>query len=975
MFKSARWRGGKAKAVFKLQFHATQVPEMGWESMMVVVTPQDVGRPTARTERAEVADGACRWGAPIFEATKLPSGKAAAGDKIYQFLVYETGSTKAALLGEATVNMAEYAEAFKPSAVTLPLKGSPAPGALLHVTIQRVVGGAGGGCGDDGSENGDTAKSSPRRTLQSQLSRCEDEEAEKARSLAADPMSPVHDGLVISKPPGMRFPLRRNMPASVEPAGHLHNANGFDAVSLSGSDGSSGRFTPKTSANMHSTFLQDATNVLSPFANNATSRNPLSSGDWSGSSAPDASTDGSTSNSGETGLRGAEDDVEKLRSEIGTLTRKLDVSDMELQTLRKQIVKESRRGQDLSKEMSSLRDERDALRRECEGLRGMKKTIHDANGSGKRLSDGEDPWSQVEELKQELGHEKNLNADLRVQLQKMQESNSELLLAVKDLDEMLEQKNRDMSILQEEIVEDPQEAEYEHALSNVHNAGHKMDMSETSSYQEKEDELMLDALVKKSDGIASSELQEKILELSDEIELYKKDREDLEMQMEQLALDYEILKQENHDISSRLEQTQLREQLRMQYECSAHLSIISDLEANVENLENELQEQSQRLEADIAEVLAAKVEQEQRAIKAEESLRKARWNNATTAERLQEEFKSLSSQVSSAFSANERLLVQARKEAAELQLQKSQLEELLQKAHEDAASVQEQHRVKIQQLLTLVDFKSNEIDRLVVELKSKSDEFENQKRSDESKLNDLSEEIEQLKAKIDKLSDERDKLVERNEQKDMELAANGEKDMILQDKTAEITLLNKELALLKDQMQTYLEELNTLKRSKSERDETIGKLQITIGSLKLQYDNMKNSLSTKESEKSNLASQVLKLRGALESREGAKENGVTSDTTDNQHTNSKRIKHDTVSTGGGDAAPSANGHSNGHNTSGAADQSSKELESLKEMNKAMQQELNELHERYSEISLKFAEVEGERQQLVMTVRTLKNSLR
>ncbi|KAM3408920.1 hypothetical protein ACQJBY_001763 [Aegilops geniculata] len=943
--------------------------------MMVVVTPQDVGRPTARTDRAEVADGACRWPAPIFEATKLPSGKAAAGDKIYQFLVYETGSAKAALLGEATVNMAEYAEAFKPSAVTLPLKGSPAPGALLHVTIQRVVGGAGGGCGDDGSENGDTAKSSPRRTLQSQLSRCEDEEAEKARSLAADSMSPVHDGLVISKPPGMRFPLRRNMPASVEPAGHLHNANGFDAVSLSGSDGSSGRFTPKTSANMHSAFLQDATNVLSPFANNATSRNPLSSGDWSGSSAPDASTDGSTSNSGETGLRGAEDDVEKLRSEIGTLTRKLDVSDMELQTLRKQIVKESRRGQDLSKEMSSLRDERDALRRECEGLRGVKKTIHDANGSGKRLSDGEDPWSQVEELKQELGHEKNLNADLRVQLQKMQESNSELLLAVKDLDEMLEQKNRDMSILQEETVEDPQEAEYEHALSNVHSAVHKMDMSETSSYQEKEDELMLDALVKKSDGIASSELQEKILELSDEIELYKKDREDLEMQMEQLALDYEILKQENHDISSRLEQTQLREQLRMQYECSAHLSIISDLEANVENLENELQEQSQRLEADIAEVLAAKVEQEQRAIKAEESLRKARWNNATTAERLQEEFKSLSSQVSSAFSANERLLVQARKEAAELQLQKSQLEELLQKAHEDATSVQEQHRVKIQQLLTLVDFKSNEIDRLVVELKSKSDEFENQKRSDESKLNDLSEEIEQLKAKIEKLSDERDKLVERNGQKDMELAANGEKDMILQDKTGEITLLNKELALLKDQMQTYLEEVNTLKRSKSERDETIGKLQITIGSLKLQYDNMKNSLSTKEAEKSNLASQVLKLRRALESREGAKENGVTSDTTDNQHTNSKRIKHDTVSTGSADATPSANGHSNGHDTRGAAEQSSKELESLKEMNKAMQQELNELHERYSEISLKFAEVEGERQQLVMTVRTLKNSLR
>jgi len=120
MFRS-RWRGGggKAKAVFKLQFHATQarlrlppslwpeaelllvflltrdggwflvqVPELGWEAMMVVVTPQDAGRPTARSEPAEVAGGACRWAAPILEATKLPAGK----DKIYQFLVYETVS-------------------------------------------------------------------------------------------------------------------------------------------------------------------------------------------------------------------------------------------------------------------------------------------------------------------------------------------------------------------------------------------------------------------------------------------------------------------------------------------------------------------------------------------------------------------------------------------------------------------------------------------------------------------------------------------------------------------------------------------------------------------------------------------------------------------------------------------------------------------------------------------------------------------
>lgn len=52
-----------------------------------------------------------------------------------------------------------------------------------------------------------------------------------------------------------------------------------------------------------------------------------------------------------------------------------------------------------------------------------------------------------------------------------------------------------------------------------------------------------------------------------------------------------------------------------------------------------------------------------------------------------------------------------------------------------------------------------------------------------------------------------------------------------------------------------------------------------------------------------------------------------------------------------------------------------EMSSLKERNQTMERELKEMEERYSEISLKFAEVEGERQQLVMTVRNLKNNKR
>lgn len=50
-----------------------------------------------------------------------------------------------------------------------------------------------------------------------------------------------------------------------------------------------------------------------------------------------------------------------------------------------------------------------------------------------------------------------------------------------------------------------------------------------------------------------------------------------------------------------------------------------------------------------------------------------------------------------------------------------------------------------------------------------------------------------------------------------------------------------------------------------------------------------------------------------------------------------------------------------------------ELSSLKERENSTKTELKELQERYSEMSLKFAEVEGERQKLVMTVRSLKNA--
>ena len=96
-------------------------------------------------------------------------------------------------------------------------------------------------------------------------------------------------------------------------------------------------------------------------------------------------------------------------------------------------------------------------------------------------------------------------------------------------------------------------------------------------------------------------LEKKIVDLYGEIEMYRRDKDELEMQMEQLALDYEILKQENHDIAYKLEQSELQEQLKMQYECSSPPAV-DDVEAHIQNLENQLKQQSEEFSTSLATI-------------------------------------------------------------------------------------------------------------------------------------------------------------------------------------------------------------------------------------------------------------------------------------------------------------------------------------------------------------------------------------
>ncbi|XXG85223.1 hypothetical protein AAC387_Pa11g0340 [Persea americana] len=1112
MFRAARWRveKNKIKLVFKLQFRVTQVPQLGWDTLIVALVPLEVGKPTVKSEKAAIHNGSCRWENPIYETVKLirepKTGKI--NEKIYQFFV-STGSSKTGFLGEATINFADYAETIKPLSLLLPLKAANS-GAILHVTIQKIQDAIDG---REVEDNGDVMVRSHGRTLQSQLRNCDTDEDHKLSNGTGNYNS-TENGSSITRKAELSMSHDKTVSQHAESNGILRASSGSDAISASSLETSSGQDTPrelgmKGNNNTH----QDAASFLSFLSNNGTSKKPTSNAihsvvevrehrspnaEWLVSSAPDESTDGSTNCSEDALLKESSDiSIEKLNNEIAVLARQAEVSELELQTLRKQIAKESRRGNDLLREVHSLKEERDALKSECEQLKGSKQHTNGGRGSNRLQLESGDQRYKLEEIKQELNYEKDLNANLRFQLQKTQESNSELILAVRDLEELLEQKNKETS----EIVIDKGSLHLH--LPEGNGEVHEVDSGHEKEEDEEQHELEL-LVTEHGDAKLECSLQQKILDLSSELEVYKKDNEELETQMEQLALDYEILKQENHDMSLKLEQSQLQEQLKMQYECASSLAVINELELHVESLEKELKQQAEAFEDDLAAVMHAKVEQEQRAVRAEAALRKTRWNNATTAERLQEEINRLSMQMSSTFEANEKLAMQALTEARELRLQKSHLEELLERASVDLELVKDRYEERLLELSNQIDLQQKQTEQLLQGLEDKSRELQSQKKSAEAKENAFSEEIVVLRNEMERLEGEKAALSEQVEEKE-KLEAEikrmktslEEMEILLRRGNMERNALESKLASLREEAEKPLKELNQLRQLKDEKESTVGLLQSEVETLKAQYNDLKHSLFEDELEKENLRKQVFQLRGDLRKKEDTisvlekklrdssvkptisdgttkptsrnnkagplprgskdvsnlrekikqlegelkqkeaaleiathsfvqKENDLfnrivelekimeevsqnnSSASETNIQKDEKELENRTGScnaetgravaenlgsemgdqvcfsyqNGKRELIRSNNGTQsekelgvslgNTYNQSEIADLLS-EMPLLKERNKTMEIELKEMEERYSEISVKFAEVEGERQKLVMTIRNLKNA--
>ncbi|KAL2334672.1 hypothetical protein Fmac_015885 [Flemingia macrophylla] len=883
MFKS-RSKKNKIKAVFKLQFQATQNH---------IVDLDDVGKPKVKLEKVAVQDGTCLWENPIFESVKLvkdrKSGKLQ--EKIYHFVV-STGSSKSGFLGESSIDFSDFAAETEPLTVSLPLKFANS-GAILHVRTFTIR---------NREDNGNGS-------LRHQLSIC-----------SADKGS--HN---VEDFPKLLPTLRQNsMPTgngeAIATKAHMHWGSMGSA-----SDRSLGNYWTNS---LEGTLPRERLQELS------------------------------------------DDVTENLKSEIASLKRKVEASELELQSLQKLMEKECSRGQSMSRQIISLREERNMIKTKYEQLKSQPNLNNETKTSKALQNEIDDATLKIEAINEELVYEKKFSSNLQLQLQKTQNSNSELLLEVRELEAMLEQKNKEL-------------------------------------------------LENKERDATEFHLKQKIADQNAEIDIYYKQREELNDHIKELNIECELLKKENLNISLRLKHGEAQ-QIVLQNKLSASLTTIEQLESKVQrleemikkkaddfsdsliyinelenqvgDLERELKKQAEKFEEDFHAMKRAKLEEEEQAIRAEETFIKTGHNDGLICQHFQDEYRSLSVQMTSKVEENEKKTMEAYEEADELREQKKLTEVMLHKCNQELRLMTNQNELKLQQLLNQINSKEKTIEIMSERLEIKSKQLEDVHRHMEEKDEALSKQIQLLRTEIRKLMVEEltlSKAEPAEHMTTMLMQENNDEEIRLVTLMSEVEIFKTQHKELKRNLRMEQAEKENMNKKMSQLEGELKKKEEELSAVEKMLNNSKGQATVTATDKS-LASWNFESAASCSctKEHNRKSKSEIQKGMDDANTPVGKYVKGRTMYNSAENKTSLAAHTSevktclenkaillnyDHASDCHTNELLNEVAILNERNKYMETQLKEMEERYSEISLKFAEVEGERQHLVMALRNLRNA--
>ncbi|PIA48008.1 hypothetical protein AQUCO_01400535v1 [Aquilegia coerulea] len=677
MSRTYKWKLEKikVKVVFRLQFHATNIPQTGWDKLFVSFIAADSGKLTAKTGKSNVRNGTCKWADPIYETTRLlrDTNSKQFDDKFYKIIV-GMGSSRSSLLGEASINLADYADASKPASVALPLHGCDY-GSVLHVTVQLLT-------SKTGFREFEKQSELRERGLQTANQNNRDDTDEKLSTST---------GMISGQIDKVNSKVRFQSESSKSPSlGEVELIEDY-AESVVGVDDSSNTseslYTEKHGSSIHeneslkSTISGDLGGMHlshSPHTEkgDTSDHRHLTQGgnDWVHGWSSDYSMDNDLVAAYEENsrLRGslemAETSILELKLEVNSLHTHADELGVETQKCCQLLANEITSGEELAKEVSALKSECLKFKDDFEQLKHsklnsdltgredvLKNWVHLFQDQQRRWQEGlismEDQVSEVENktCHQEFASDFSfLHPDLealRHILQDLKQDTGEVTsLLNAELTEQAILKNigavpiPDPVRLVEGYKLEAIGADQYH-VEGVNNCLSRPGRVFRESYP-------LDA---------TNELRDTICVLQRELEESKTGQDRLTRKMDQMECYYEAFIQELEENQKRM----LGELHNLRNEHSTCLFTITSCNSQMEKMHEDFNKQLLRFSEEKRELESVNKELERRAISSETALKRAQWNSSIAVNQLQKDLELLSFQVLSMFKTNENLIKQA----------------------------------------------------------------------------------------------------------------------------------------------------------------------------------------------------------------------------------------------------------------------------------------------------------------------------
>ncbi|KAL5559206.1 hypothetical protein UlMin_035417 [Ulmus minor] len=665
MSRITKWKleKTKVKVVFRLQFHATHIPQTGWDKLFISFIPADSGKATAKTTKANVRSGTCKWADPIYESTRLLQDiKTKQYDEKFYKLVVAMGSSRASVLGEAHIDLAHYADALKPYVVALPLQGCDS-GAILHVTVQLLT-----------SKTGFREFEQQRELRERVFQTTSDESASRKISSLEDTITDPIDKV------NARVRFKEGLPPLEEVVG-LNEESADSAVGFDGSSSTSDSLY----AEKHDTYnthevdsLKSITcgDLVGPSHSQSSHPEkvdpsnhrllPQGSNDWPHGWGSDYSGDNDLANAYEENgrlrrsLEVAESSILELKQEVSSLQSHADEIGSEAQKFSQLLAAEIASGEELAKEVSVMRSECSNFKADLEQLkyskqstgfamRGAIKTDRDRVSQElqqrwlKGLLDMEDKIRELQKNACFGFHERDVrsfNSDLEELLGVLQDLKQGTGQEVSGVNSVSFKENRGMTVHKDEQL--------------LPGARFNAELYEPESLLLG---LNIPPLVSQDNDSADVHgvLKEKIFVLVKELDDLKGEREGLARKMDQMECYYEALVQE-------LEETQrqmMGELQSLRSEHSTSLYTISATKAEMEKMHQDMNNQIIRFAEEKSDLDSLNKVLERRAATAEAALKRARLNYSIAVKQLQKDLEVLSFQILNMYETNENLIKQA----------------------------------------------------------------------------------------------------------------------------------------------------------------------------------------------------------------------------------------------------------------------------------------------------------------------------